>query len=76
MMNSIYKIESSYPKTINRLGEITISSDNIYYSEIENSSGCQVLNQDNQELIHKKMIEISKLIKEVDKLNKILNNGE
>lgn len=66
-----YIIQNAYTKSrhLNDNGEIEIRSDGLIYSELNNLSGLQCLNMGNEELIHKKCIEISKLIKEIHKLN-------
>lgn len=64
-----YIIENSYPDSLNQLGEITIKSNNLLYSELGTSlSGCQSNEQGNDK-IHELCREVSKLIKEIDKLN-------
>ena len=64
-----YIIENAYPDSLNQLGEITIKSNNLLYSELGTShSGCQS-NEQGDNKIHKLCREVSKLIKEIDKLN-------
>lgn len=71
-MIDTYKISKAYPGNHSaKYNEIEILSDNLLYAEIGDShSGCQCMNIDNQEEIHKKCRQISQLIKEVDALNK------
>lgn len=49
--------------------EIEIISENLIYSEIQNGSGCQVMNLDNNDLIHDKCRKIADLIREIEELN-------
>lgn len=49
-----------------------MSSDNLIYAELETTHvGCQTINLENQELILEKCVEVAKLIREIDELNKI-----
>jgi hypothetical protein len=72
MLEHTYKIKKGYPgKHSEHYGEIEIESEGLLYVELQDThSGCQSNNLENNELIHEKCREISKLIKEIDKLNK------
>jgi hypothetical protein len=73
MLQDEYNITKAYPgKLTQDYGEIEISSEGLIYTELHDTHvGCQARNMDNQDIIRKKCIEISKLIKEIDILNKI-----
>ena len=63
-----YRIKKAYHWT-NDI-EIEIRSENLYFSELCNGSGCQVNSRNNQELIHQKCRQIADLIREIETLNK------
>ena len=50
--------------------EISITSENLIYSEIYNLNGVQCLNPDNEEKITRKCEQIAILIREIEELNK------
>ena len=63
------------PYSITTKNEIEIVSDNIMYSEIRLNDervfiGVQCSNQENDELIKAKCIQVANLIREIDELNK------
>ena len=63
-----YKIESAFPWTEGR--EITIESDNLFYSELNDKmSGCQSNSKEHNEEIRSKCKQIAKLIREIENLN-------
>jgi hypothetical protein len=72
MLEHTYKIEKGYPGNHSEhYGEIEIQSEGLLYVEVQDThSGCQTINLANNKLIHDKCKQISKLIKEIDKLNK------
>lgn len=72
MVINKYTIEPAYPISNGKYSEVTIKSDNLLYSEVEDLSGCQVRNMDNQKLIHNKCMIIAKMIREIEELNKEL----
>ncbi len=62
-----YTIKKAYHWTNDT--EIEIESENLIYSEVENLSGCQSRNLNNNEEIRKKCSEIADLIRDIEKLN-------
>ena len=65
-----YKINFPFPKS--DFNEITIISEDLYYSEIGGKhSGVQVTNLENNDLIHEKCKVIADLIRDIQKLNKV-----
>lgn len=50
--------------------EVSIESEGIIYSEANNMSGCQCMNQDNQDKIKARCSQIADLIREIEELNK------
>ncbi len=68
-----YIIERAYPGNhSDKYGEIEITSDNLIYTELQNThSGMQCRNMKNEKLIHDKCRKVSKLIKEIDQLNQV-----
>jgi len=62
-----------YPYKDSKYNEIEITSDNLLYAEICNGSGCQVVNLNNEALIHNKCKEIANLIRDIEILNKVDN---
>jgi len=65
-----YRIKKAYPFDI-KGNEIEIISKNLIYCELENLSGVQCINLENQDIIRKKCNQIADLIREIEKLNKI-----
>lgn len=68
-----YQIRKAYPGNhSDKYGEIEILSDNLIYTELQNThSGLQCRNMGNEKMIHKKCRQVSKLIKEIDQLNQV-----
>lgn len=65
-----YIIKNAYPETLAG-DEIEIVSENLRYVELSNThSGVQCMSNNNNEQIRRKCSEISKLIKEIDMLNR------
>jgi hypothetical protein len=65
-----YSINSPFKDSKNN--EVEILSNNLLYSEIgDTHAGVQCRNMDNQDEIFKRCVEISKLIKEIEKLNQL-----
>ena len=65
-----YVIKKTYPAICDN-GEISIESENLYYSEMFAShSGCQCNNTENQDQIHEKCRQIVALIRQIEDLNK------
>ena len=62
-----YVIKKAYPWTDS--DEIEISSDDLMFSELMNLSGIQCIGKD-KDKIRMRCIKISKLIREIDELNK------
>lgn len=63
-----YVISRAFPWSNNM--EIQILSDGIYYAEMGTvHSGCKVMNQNNEDEIHKKCQQIADLIRDIEKLN-------
>lgn len=58
------------PYTNSNYNELQITSENLFYAEICDGSGCQVMNMENKDLIHEKCMEIANLIREIEILNK------
>lgn len=78
-MISKYIITNPYGEGNSKNNEVQIESDGLIYSEIGDSfCGCQVLNQDNHDIIEYKCIQIADLIREIDALNKAkeVDNGK
>lgn len=68
-----YTIKKAYPFIDkNHSQEITIQSDDLFYSELENLSGMQCRSKKDYDKIKKLCQLISKSIKEIDKLNSLL----
>jgi len=67
-----YQIRKAYPGShSDKYGELEIVSENLVYTELQNThSGLQCNNMNNEKLIHDKCRQVSKLIKEIDQLNK------
>jgi len=66
-------IEKAYPFIDKHHSkEITIKSDDLFYSELENLAGLQCKNQIDYEKIKKLCIVISESIKEIDRMNNIM----
>jgi len=73
-----YKIKHPYLGKELQSGfiEVEIKSENLIYSEIGfEYIGVQCINQENHELIQKKCREVANLIREIDKLNKVIANN-
>jgi len=65
-----YTIKKAYP--FEEGLELEISGDGLTYTEIYNSvSGVQVMNEENEQLIHDKCRQVADLIREIDQLNKV-----
>jgi len=63
-----YTIKKAYHWTDRQ--DIEINSENLLFIETNSLVGCQIRNQNNETQILNKLKQISKLIKEVDELNK------
>lgn len=64
-----YTIKHPYEGINSTYKEVEIRSDNLYYGELNLSSGGMVRNTKNEDLIHEKCKEVAQLIREIDKLN-------
>lgn len=71
MAINTYVIKKAYPRNhSDKYNEIEIKGKNLFYAELQHThSGCQTNNSENNDLIHEKCRQISKLIKEIDELN-------
>ena len=64
-----YTIKKAY-NFEDKMNEIEIKSKNLLFVEMDGMQGCQLINDKNRTQILNKLKQISKLIKEVDELNK------
>ena len=64
-----YTIKKAFPWSKSKYLEIEISSENLLYTELQNThSGCQT-NSENTDKIHLRCKEIANLIREIEELS-------